>query len=332
MALSNLKLKLKSDLKKTVEDSSQGRKNDMRLLNYFDLKDGERMRILLIPDINGELWAKWKFHAGGKDMKGVKPIRCKHEALGEECPVCQEGFKLNDAFNDTGDKSYKEAAKNWWGRDRTLMSCLVLESPCDINQTEDKNEVKLFIVPYGIESRIRNAIMEGEIDEDLLFQTPFVIKKGKNSGGFASYDDSYFARNTVTDEDLEYFEDRVIEQFDYSTIDLIHEVPDDDAYDEWVENMHKRINQGDDDSKTTGRSTRTRGKADDDDDDEPRRTRSAPRGDDDDDEPRRGRSSARSDDDDDEPRRSEQKEEEEPRKEKLKSGGSLRDRLRNAQG
>jgi hypothetical protein len=328
MALKNLKLKLKTDLKKTIEETTQGRKDDPRVLNYFDLKDNEKMTILFMPDINGELWAKWRTHNAPKGARGIKAIRCLHEATGGDCPACQQGFKLNDKFKETGDKSYKDEAKNWWGKDRTVMSCLVLDAPFEIPVCPDKNEMKLFFVPYAVEAQIKNAIVEGEIDEEMLFQTPFVIKKTKNKGGYASYEDSYFSRKVVSDDDLEYFEDRVVEQYDYETLDLITPVSTEEELEEWVLALAKKLNQAgdddDDDDEPTRQPRNTRRSRDEEEEeaDRPSRTRRS-RDEEEEEEqepPRRSRKSDPEPEQEDEP-------EEKERKAPAKTGGSLRDRL-----
>lgn len=231
-----LKLKLKTNLKKQIEDEAKsGGGTDNRFLNYWDLKDGEKVKILFVPDTNGELWGKFKKHGPSLKVRGAGSIRCAYESSSEDCPACQKGFDLLNLEKETGDKAYKDEAKKWFARDYTVMSCVVLDSPFEVSEAPDHNQVKLIYVPYAIEKLIKEAVTEGQLDEDELCRTPFFIKKGKNAGGYAEYTSSYFARKPVSDEELEFFEDQKVEQYDYSTLDVIPPATSTEEVEEWLE-------------------------------------------------------------------------------------------------
>ena len=241
----NLKLKLNGSLKKKIEDEdSKSGGNDARFLNYYDLKDNEKIKVLFVPDVNGEIWAKYKKHGPNMKQRGIKSIRCSYESSGEPCGACEVGFEYLNMSKETNDKAYKEEAKKWFARDYTLMSVLVLESPIEIKESPDKNEVKLFLVPFAVEKLIKEAITEGVIEEDELCSTPFFIKKTTNGGGFAEYSNSYFARKAVTDDELAFFEDRKVEQFDYSNLDVIPEPTTSAEMTEWVEKARAVLEGG----------------------------------------------------------------------------------------
>lgn len=246
MALPNLKTKVKQNLKKDIEnDKKSNNKNDGRILNYFDLKEGEKMTILFVPDVNGEFWSRFSKHgpqvkiknAKGQatSVRGIGSINCSYKSSGEDCPACIKGFDLFAEAKETNSKELKEEGKKWMPRDYTLVSCIVLESPVDIATDETKNEVKLFYLPYAIEETIKESIEEGIIDEDALCTTPFIIKKTEGKGGNASYANSYFGRKQVTDEDLEFLEDLVVEQYDYSNLDLIPPPSTSEDVQEWLD-------------------------------------------------------------------------------------------------
>lgn len=242
MAIPNLKTKIKQNLKKDIEaEKSKG--NDTRLLNYYDLKDEEKMTILFVPDQNGEFWAKKSLHGPNlhiiKDKKkvsvrGAGSINCAYKSSGDDCPACQKGFELFNESNDTGDKDLREEGKKWMSRDYTLVSCIVLESPFEVASDEKNNQVKLMYLPYAVENLIKEAITEGLIDEDELCQTPFIIKKTKK-GPYASYENSYFARKPIQDGDLGFLEDLVVEQYDYGNLDLIPAPTSTKEVAEWLE-------------------------------------------------------------------------------------------------
>lgn len=234
MALA-LKLKLKTGLKQQIEQEDKKGGNDPRFLNFYDLKDNEKMEILFVPDVNGELWAKFKKHGPNLKVRGTGAIRCAYESSGDNCPACKQGFEYLDIAKETNDKAYKDEAKKWFAREYTLMSCIVLDAPMEILESPDHNQVKLIYVPYAIESKIKESITEGVLDENELCQTPFFIKKTKNGGGYADYSTSYFGRKEVTEDQLAFFEDKKVEQFDYNDLDVIPKATTEAEVAEWLE-------------------------------------------------------------------------------------------------
>ena len=234
MAL-NLKLKLKSNLKQQIEnENKREKKQDKRFLNYYDLKEGEKIKLLIVPDTNGNLWTKFRKHGPNLKVPGVGSVRCLHEAAGENCPACEKGFEFLNLHRESGLKEHKDEAKRWFARDYLLMSCIVLESPIEIAESPDKNQVKLLFVPYAVENIIKEAITEGVLEEDEICSTPFFLKKTLNGGGYADYTNSYFARKQIDDDELEFFSDLVVEQYDYDTIDVIPEAPSHEEVEEWL--------------------------------------------------------------------------------------------------
>lgn len=215
-----LNLKLKKNLKDRLEKEGSNKK-DTRFLNYFDMKFEEKMKILILPDVNGELWAKFKMHGPNLNNKKVGAVNCSYMSSGEECPACQHGFDYLNMEKETGDEAYKDEAKRWFAKDYTIMSVLVLESSMEIQESPDGNQVKLMYVPFKVEQMIKNAVVEGQIEEDMLSYTPLWLKKTKNKGGRAAYDNSYFDRKEVTDDDLQYFAEQKVDQFDYTNLDVI---------------------------------------------------------------------------------------------------------------
>lgn len=232
--MSKLNLKIKTDLKKQIDKEKQGGK-DSRFLNYYNLKEGEKMTILLLPDANGELWRKFSKHGPGLKTPGAGSINCSYKSNQQDCPACKKGFEFLNMFKESGDKDHKEEAKKWFSKDYTLVQCLVLDSPIDIDESPDGNQVKLMYVPFGIENIIKEAVTEGLVPEDELCQTPFVIKKTTNQGGFASYDNSYFSRKTISDDELDVFDEFKIEQYDFDTLDVIPTPTTTEEVQEWLE-------------------------------------------------------------------------------------------------
>lgn len=243
MAIPNLRTKLKANLKKSIEKEQAGGR-DNRFLNFFNLSDGEKMTVLLVPDVNGEFWSKFSKHGpqlhimDGKQRRGVRgagAINCSYKSSGEDCPACQKGFDLLNLSKETGDEHYKNEAKKWFSKDFVLVQCIVLDSPIEVTASDDGNQVKLMYLPHNIEKIIKENITEEQIDEDDLCRTPFVIKKTKNQGGMADYSTSYFKRNTINDEDLDFLEDMKVEQYDFSNLDLVPSASTTEEVQEWLD-------------------------------------------------------------------------------------------------
>lgn len=238
--MSKLNLNIKTDLKKQIEKEKTSGK-DTRLLNYFDMKDGEKMTILFLPDANGELWRKFSKHGPNLKLPSVGSINCAYKSSGEECPACQKGFTCLNESREQNDNSLKEEAKKWFSKDYTLVQCLVLDSPIEVTESSDGNQVKLMYLPYAIENIIKESVTEGIVPEDELCTTPFVIKKTKNQGGWPSYENSYFARKQITDEELEVFEEFKIEQYNFDDLDLIPDPTTTSEVQEWLDKAEESL-------------------------------------------------------------------------------------------
>lgn len=181
-----LKLKEEEEEKK----KRRGGKSDKRFLNYFDLGDDQTMTVRFLPDASGEdIFVSYSEH--GKELwdKGVKErISCASTSMGEKCPACSYSYQLYQS----GDK---DGAKDWRRKESFLSQVLVIESPIEINQSEDGNIVKLFNMPFAIKEIIVESILNQIIDDPTAHD--FVIKKTKNKGGFAEYGKSFFKPKTT---------------------------------------------------------------------------------------------------------------------------------------
>lgn len=237
------KFKLRNDLKTKLEKEEESRsggskKRDPRILPYYDLKFGEKVKVLIVPDANGNLWHKYSAHGSNLKVRGIESISCRRVNDHEDCPICQRGFDLLQESKDRGDAALKEEAKRWFPKDTTLMSVIVLEAPFEVPIADDENEVKLFYVPYAIEALIKNALAEGQVDEDSLLTTPLWIKKSVKKGtkDTPDYSQSYFDyRAQVSDDELEAFEGAVVEPYTFSELDILPESVTFEEAEEWLD-------------------------------------------------------------------------------------------------
>lgn len=264
--MSKLNLSIKSNLKKQIEKEKTSGK-DTRFLNYYDMKEGEKMTILFLPDANGELWAKFSKHGPNLKLPGVGSVNCAYKSSGEDCPACQKGFAFLNESREQNDPKLKEEAKRWFSRDYTIVQCLVLDSPIEVSESPDGNQVKLMYIPFAVENIIKEAVTEGIVPEDELCTTPFVIKKTTNQGGWASYENSYFSRKQITEEELEVFEEFTIEQYDFNELDVIPDPTTTEEVQEWLEKAEQAVlkassGEGDGDPKESRKNAPTASLAD----------------------------------------------------------------------
>jgi hypothetical protein len=217
------------------KEKESGKKNDPRFLNYFDLEMGKTMTIRLLPDggDTGELWLDYATHGKALRNKDVGSISCVYVSDGEKCSVCGYSYGLLQS----GDK---DGAKKWRRKDVSVGQCVVIESSTEISQSEDNNLVKLIYLPYGMRDVITESIMNGTIEDATAFD--LVIKKTKNSGGYADYGKSYFKTKStnVPDSFLESLDDGSSYLYDLSK--ELPEVSTAPQVDEWLKNSIDIIN------------------------------------------------------------------------------------------
>ena len=239
------RLKMKTSVREQIEREERPAKRptDLRVLNYHDMKDGERMELLFLPWEDGTFWKEYKVHgpnisdSKGRYISGVKNVGCTHE-IGQKCPGCQMGYDFLDLRKSTGDEQYLVEAKKWFGKDYRLMQCIVLNSPVEVNQDPDGNRVKLVSMPYGAFKTVRSGIVDGVIDEEEISTTPFILKKEHPEGKkFASYDGSYWARKPIDPSELADIPDEEIRFFEYEELrgNYLPELPTIEAVQKWVD-------------------------------------------------------------------------------------------------
>lgn len=239
----NLKEKI---LKHDEEKKSKKGKGDKRYLNYFDLDFDEKMTIRLLPDggDSGEYWMEYNIHGGGLNLRGLDNIMCSYTSSGEDCPVCTHSYSIFSG----GDKT---EAGRWRSNNKFLAQCIVIDSPFEVNDTEESNPVKLVNLPYKVYEILREAIIEDQVGE--IMDCDFVIKRTKNSGGQAAYDKSFFVKKE------EPLDDDIIDAFDSGELvlfDLAKEIPKATTTEDMDEWLDKAIEM---DNKAARRSTKQKG-------------------------------------------------------------------------
>lgn len=178
---SNLREKL---IKQQEEENNRG---DPAFLNYFDLKEGEQMEVLLVADLNGELFAEYSTHSARRN--GVKGINCCYTSSGEPCAPCQHGYEIYQS--NPNDDAVKKESSEWRKKQHFLGQVIVVKSPIAVPESEDGNLVKKFNMPFSI----KEMIVDGIINETVPNPTDriLVIKKTKkNNTEWSTYEKSFF--------------------------------------------------------------------------------------------------------------------------------------------
>lgn len=242
--MKGLNLKLKTSLKSTItaeSNQSGASRKDPRYLNYFEMTEGQRMEVLFLPCASGESsWATDHIHGprvsvSRQRLRGIKPIACSRMLYGEKCIVCDEMFDHYSA----GDK---EAGNRLQVTERTTAQVLVLKSDIEVDVGDDGNIVKLFNVPQSIIDKVKQAIMEEQIEEDELHMVPFVIKVTKN-GEYNQYDTSFFKRNPISDDEFsELLDGHTVTQYDLSAGDFVTEQSSTEEQETWLDDVKTKIN------------------------------------------------------------------------------------------
>lgn len=234
MGLSRTKLK-KELLEKNFEEADNqggGRKDDPRILPYYDLKEGEKLRVLFRPDADGNIFRHFKKHGPQLRLPGAGTIDCPYHTSGINCPACMHGF---DVMNTD-----KEDGKRWMAKDYYVAQCVVVEAPFELpvrpdDHPERDNEMWVVYLPYKVFKKIKEDFREGLIDDP--FEEVFVFKKTENKGGQASYENSFFERNKpeAIEEIFEAFKDSVVEVIDIDDGNIVPTPATEDDVNEWLE-------------------------------------------------------------------------------------------------
>lgn len=277
-----LKTKLKSDFKDRLKGNKGkggGRKEDNRFLNYYDLKENQKMEILLLPDPSGELIYSYETHGPNMRLPGAGSVRCSYESSDESCPACGIGW---EAYQ----KGDKEESAKWMRKETIVAQCVVLNSPIEIPDNPDDNLVKLIYLPSKVRDMINNAITEeiiGNPTEHVLH-----LKKTKNDGGMNSYESSWFTQAVYEpDQDLiDAVEEDLVRPYSFDELLEDGTIPSPTSADEvqeWVEKVQKiregaRSGSGDSQPRTRTSSRNNRHDENDgidDDDDIPQTAKSS---------------------------------------------------------
>lgn len=258
MALTKTKLK-QSFREQLTTENKKSKKKDDRILNYFDMEVGEKMKILLVPDVNGNLLKEWEVHGPKMKLRGAGQIRCCYESSGENCPACGISFD----YYEKGDKTNNQ---RWIKQKKTLAQCVVIDSPIEIPDNPDDTLVKLLHLPNNVKKIINEALLEEIIDDPT--EHVLVLKKTENEGGWSSYEFSYFLQTPYEPDETmqEAVDSGLVEAYDFDKLeaegDIVPRRTSTEDVQEWVDRVRKL--EG---NMTSGGGTDTAADADDNDDD-----------------------------------------------------------------
>ena len=221
------KTNITQDLKQKLENQSGSGGSrptpDHRFLNYYDLGDGESMKIVLIPTREGEYIKEFSKH--GAYSQEVSTFPCRYMNQGQSCPICLEGYKLFQ--NDERDAEGRPISDHLRRKKYVLAQCVVIDSPIEVQDHGEDTIVHLIWLPIAVLDKMKESIDEGIISDDVQDHV-LVLKKRVGSNGRATYTHSYFRESKFEpDETLtEAIENGFVEPFDLNNL----QTPDGDPY------------------------------------------------------------------------------------------------------
>ena len=253
MALTKHSLK-KQMMEKTMNNASgENRKKEQpkEILPFFNIDFGEKMEVIFIPYEDGDLFKHFKKHGPNMGIASVGSIECAYHARGESCPACAEGF------SHVKDGKATDMSKKWMPKDYYVAQVVVVDTPVEIPQLDDGNQVRVFYMPYAVMEKIMESYQEGIVEDPT--EHIFCIKKSKNQGGRPSYANSFFRPQPFGDDVTEAFEDQKLELHDLKELEIEPKEATVDEVEEWVEKARKALENGDSHSEegSTGSSEKT---------------------------------------------------------------------------
>lgn len=238
MSLSKHSFK-KQMLERSIERDSKGSasKDKPEVLPYYKLDFNEKMEVAFIPYEDGDLFKHFKRHGGNLGVSGVGSVDCIWHSRGESCPACAKGYTYVENGKGT------PMSKKWMAKDTFVAQVVVLSAPFDIEPLEDGNEVRLFYMPFAVKEKIIEAFQEGIIEDPT--QHTFVIKKTKSAGGEASYQNSYFIQQPISDDVIAAFEGAKVEVLDLEALEVAPKYVTAPEIEDWIVKVEAAMSGGD---------------------------------------------------------------------------------------
>ena len=208
MSLKKHKLK-KAVLEKTLNKTEQGggqREDNPKILPYYKLEFGEKIEVMFLAYPDGDLFKHFKKHGPNLGVGAVGSVDCIYHSRGDSCPACAKGYSYVEDGKGT------PMSKKWMAKDYYVAQVVVVNAPFDIPDLEDKNEVRIFYMPFAVMEKIKESYAEGIVEDPT--DHIFYIKKSKNQGGNASYANSYFSPKPAGEEIFDAFDDAIVELHD----------------------------------------------------------------------------------------------------------------------
>lgn len=189
------------DLKaKLREDNGSSGSNfvpDKRFLNYYDLDFGDSMKVVLIPDPEGNYYHKWTRH--GTYSQEIDSFPCRYQNQNKaSCPICLGAYE----FYQQGklDKNGNPLSQHFSKKTYVLAQCVVIDSSIEIQDHGEDTLVHLIWLPIKVFDKLHESVDEGIIQNDIQ-EHMLVLKKTKSSNGNPGYEHSYFRESIYEPSD-----------------------------------------------------------------------------------------------------------------------------------
>lgn len=196
---------LKAFLKQESEKRSNSNKNSygQDIYPFWSMNDGSVVRVRLLEDAdptNPYKFYKYKFNHKISINGKERTVPCLHQ-YGEKCPICE----LSAAYYKSEGKESKNG-KYYFRKRSAIVRMLVIQDPLPPNEeTGETFQGKVVRTFLGNQLLTKiNALITDEVEPmdsapwDLDSGYDFIIRKSRDSSGYATYDlESRFASKST---------------------------------------------------------------------------------------------------------------------------------------
>lgn len=210
------KIQAEEERKKQIQDGTYtGGVNSepSAFLAHWNIKEGASLNLRFLPDgdnTNEVFWRErvmiklpFKGIAGVSNDMVFVSVPCNEMFEGQpinSCPIrkeVREWYALMKTDPSTKTKDFEDQASKYWGSKQYLLQCLIAPNSTPVlNDNAPENPIRRVLLSKGLFNKVRGILMNPDVEElptSYEKGRDFRIFKSKNSGGFASYDESQFA-------------------------------------------------------------------------------------------------------------------------------------------
>lgn len=206
LSLDELRAKLKQEQENQEKiKNGEGYSNSEpdSFLAFWNIPLGKALNLRFLPDADPNNAFFWRDHETiNLTFSGIKgkhnnevtvKVPCSEMWDDKSCPITNE---LRTWYK-SGDDNIKKLASKYWKKRKHLLQCMI--GPDSVAVEKDnppENPVRRVLVTSDLLVKIKSIIMNPQcpaLPTDYERGRDFTVIKGKNNGGFFTYDESYWS-------------------------------------------------------------------------------------------------------------------------------------------